>query len=414
MRFTKDGVREVSRRILDTLKNLYLFFSQYANLDGYRPQEGGAPPGSRALLDRWILSRLDSLVERCHSEMDRLEISRCGRAVEQFVIEDLSNWYVRRSRERFWAPGFEADKRAAFDTLFESLSTVARLLAPFTPFLAERVYLALTEGSGARERSVHLESYPEPRGELRDEDLERRMEDVRRIVRLGRAARNRANVKVRQPLSRVRIVPPAGEAGLGDLTQIVLDELNVKRAEHGAPGEAPAELAAKARFDVLGPRFGKNVQEAARAIAALSRPAILELERSGATTVNVAGSAEEIRREEVQVTHTDPEGWVLERERGWWAALDLAIDEELRREGFAREIVNKIQFMRRKAGFGITDRIEVSLEGTETLRAALARHGELIRAETQADRIGTGAIEAEAREEWKINGEPAVISLKRI
>jgi len=413
MRFVEDGVREVSRKILDTLRNLYLFFAQYANLDGFRPDGERVPPARRALLDRWILSRLHSLVGAATGHLDALTPWRAGRAIEQFCLEDLSNWYVRRSRERFWAPGFEEDKHAAFETLWECLHAVARLVAPFAPFLAERLWLGLTE-AGGHEESVHLAAWPEADASLVDQELERRMEAVRRVVRLGRAGRQRANVKTRQPLSRVRVVPPPGEEALGDLESIALEELNVKEAEEVQPGTALADLHAKARFDVLGPRFGKEMKKVAAAIGALAPAAVAELERSGKTAVEVGGASHEIRREEVIVSHEDPEGWVLEREGGWSVALDLAIDEELRLEGFAREIVNKIQFMRRQADFGITDRIEVLFEGTDVLKAAIERHAELIRTETQADEIRPGRAEADASEEWSINGEPAVFFVRRV
>jgi isoleucyl-tRNA synthetase len=413
MRFSADGVREVSRKILDTFRNLYFFFARYANLDGYRPPATRVPPAERSTFDRWILSRLSGLVATMTREMDALEVSRAGRALEAFVLEDLSNWYVRRSRDRFWGPGMEADKRAAFDTLYECLETVARLMAPHAPFVSEGVYLGLTASNGGEE-SVHLAAWPTPEAVVRDEALEARMEDVRRVVRLGRAGRNRANVKTRQPLGRVRITPAPGGKPLGDLTAIVLDELNVKEAEWTSPGEASAALHGKARFDQLGPRFGKAMGQAAQAIAALPTGELLRLERDGEIQLEVAGERHPIRRDEVVVSHEDPAGWVLEREVGWSVALDLAISDELRNEGFAREIVNKVQFMRKKAGFGITDRIEVYFQGTDVLRAAVERHEGLIRRETQADRIETGDGGTDAREEWDINGEPMVLSLRRI
>jgi isoleucyl-tRNA synthetase len=413
MRFSEDGVREVSRKILDTLRNVYLFFVQYANLDGWRPEKKRLPVARRPVLDRWILSRLHSVSREATAQLDALAPWRAGRAIEQFCMEDLSNWYVRRSRERFWASGFGEDKRAAFETLWECLHATARLIAPFAPFLSERLWLGLTEASGGEE-SVHLASWPEADPALVDADLERRMDAVRRVVRLGRAGRNRANVKTRQPIARMRIVPPAGEEGLGEFTAIALEELNVKTAEAVAPGTALAELRAKARFDVLGPRFGKDVKQLAAGIAALSTEAVVALERSGQVVVEVGGAGHEIRRDDVVVTHSDPEGWIMEREAGWSVALDLAIDEELRLEGFARELVNKIQFMRREADFGITDRIEVFFEGTDVLREAIERHGELIRHETQADRIRPGSGDAEAVQQWTINGEPAVLSLRRV
>jgi isoleucyl-tRNA synthetase len=246
-----------------------------------------------------------------------------------------------------------------------------------------------------------------------DEALEARMEDVRRIVRLGRAGRNRANVKTRQPIARVRIVPPVGGAALGDLEGVVLDELNVKGAEYGAPGESPAGLRAKAKFDVLGPRFGQGMKAAAAAIQSLGSARVAELERAGTIEIDVQGGKHPIHRDEVSIDHDDPEGWVMEREGGWSVALDLAIDDDLRREGFARELVNKIQFMRRKAGFAITDRIEVWVDGTQPLADAIERCGALIRSETQADRLEMGSAEGDAREEWNINGERAVLTVRR-
>jgi isoleucyl-tRNA synthetase len=413
VRFARDGVREVSRKVLDTLRNVYLFFARYANLDGWEPGEDPPASGGRTLMDRWILSRLHSLTGTCREFLDRYETWRAGRAIEQFVIEDLSNWYVRRSRDRFWAPGMEADKRAAYATLHECLETVSRLAAPFLPFLSERLYAELRARHGGEE-SVHLAAYPEPDRAQVDAELEERMEAVRRVVRLGRAGRNRANVKTRQPLGRVRVTPPAGAEPLGDLSAVVLEELNVKAAELGDPAQERIELSAKARFDVLGPRFGKEMKNVAKAIEALSADAVRSLEGSGSARVEAAGGQHEIRREEVVVRHRDPDGWVLEREAGWSVALDLEITDDLRSEGFARELVNKIQFMRKNAGFGITDRIVVYFEGTEAVRSAMDRHGELIRAECQVDRIEVGSAEGEAREEWKINGEPAVLALERV
>ncbi|MCA9751710.1 MAG: isoleucine--tRNA ligase [Gemmatimonadetes bacterium] len=414
MRFSEDGVREVARKILDTLRNVYVFFARYANLDGWVAGSAAPALAERPTLDRWILSRLSALVESTTRDLADLEISRAGRAIEQFVIEDLSNWYVRRSRDRFWAAGLPDDKRAAYATLHEALETVARLMAPFTPFLSERIWLGLTGPLDGGD-SVHLAAWPEANSAARDATLERRMEDVRRVVRLGRAGRNRANVKTRQPLGQVQIVPPAKAEPLDDqLAAIVLDELNVKGCLSLEPGAVVTELRAKPRFDVLGPRFGGAMKSVAAAIRELDTEAVATLEREGEVEVVVAGETHRIRRDEVQVEHDDPPGMVLEREVGWSVALDLAITDELRDEGFAREVVNKVQFMRKKAGFAVTDRIEIRLGGTEPLVRAVERFSELIRQETQAVRLETTDGPGETREEWNLNGEPAVLSLKRV
>ncbi len=411
MRFSHDGVREVSRKILDTVRNLWSFFARYANLDGWAGQE--APPvAQRPLMDRWILSRLAGVTASVTKDLDALEISRAGRTIEEFVLDDLSNWYVRRNRERYWAKGLEADKRAAYATLVTCLDTVVRLMAPFAPFLTERVWQALQAARPDAPESVHLAAWPQVDAAAVDAALERRMEDARRLVRLGRAGRNRANVKTRQPLRRLRVSGPGDPAALGELMPVVLDELNVKAVE---PGDASAlQLSAKARFDVLGPRFGKDMKAVAAAIAKLAPAEIAELERRGTAEVEALGARHALRRDEVVVSHVDPPGWVLEREAGWSVALDLELDDALKDEGFAREIINKIQFMRRQADFGVTDRIEVFFEGTDALRAAVARHDALIRTETQADRITAGPGTGDAQEKWTINGEPAVLCLRRI
>ncbi len=411
MRFSRAGVAEVARKILDTTKHLYAFFAQYANLDGFRPGAEPVPVAERPILDRWILSRLGSLVREVGEDLDAYEISRAGRKIEEFVIEDLSNWYVRRSRERFWAAGADAGKRAAFQTLYQCLETTSRLLAPFAPFLAERLYTNLTTRSGGRE-SVHLTLFPEDDDRARDLELERAMDDVRRVVKLGRAARNRAAVKTRQPLARVRIAMPPGARPLGALVGVVLDELNVKEAE-AAAGGLSAKLTAKARFDVLGPRFGKDMKAVGAAIAALSTEEIETLERTGTIAVDAAGETRTIDRDGVIVTHEDPPGWAMEREAGWSVAIDLAIDDSLKSEGFAREVVNKIQFMRKKAGFDIADRILVAIDTTAAVRASVERHDALIRGETLAQEIAFGAGDGETTESWDINGEKAVLSLRR-
>lgn len=412
MRFSKAGVAEVSRKVFDTLKNLYFFFAQYANLDGFKPTGPEVPPSERTILDRWVLAQLNTLVREVSEDLDAYELSRAGRKIEEFVIEDLSNWYVRRSRERFWAAGLGNDKRAAFQTLHRALETVCRLMAPFAPFLSDRMYLDLTSAAAGKE-SVHLTDFPEEEDRLGAPALQRQMEDVRRVVRLGRAARNRVSVKTRQPLARVRICGPS-DRSLGDLVEIVLDELNVKTAEVVSPGSIQAKLQAKAKFDVLGPKFGKEMKLVGAAVAALSTAEIEHLERVGVMSLDVAGVPREIRKDEIFVTHEDPSGWALEREGGWSVVLDLAIDDELRREGFARELVNKIQFMRKKAGFEITDRIEVGVNTTALVREAVEQHRSLIMTETLAEALSFEDIAGETKEEWQLNGEATTLMLRRV
>jgi isoleucyl-tRNA synthetase len=406
MRFSADGVIEASRKILDTLRNLYQFFARYANIDGWTPEvaAGGA---SGALLDRWVLSRLSSVIAAATRD---LEAPRSPRGTRDRGVRDRRPVELVRALARAKGSGRRAWRRTSAPRMGRARlpDASARLVAPFAPF-RRRAVRARRRREGAE--SVHLATWPVPDASLVDSALERQMDDVRRLVRLGRAARQRANVKTRQPLARMKIVHPAGGDRSG-LFDIVLDELNVKRLEIGDPSEL--RLSAKARFDVLGPRFGKDVKVVAAAIAKLDVAQVSGLERKGEIEVEASGTRHVVRREEVVIAHEDPPGWIMEREAGWSVALDLAIDDELRDEGFAREIINKIQFMRKKADFDVTDRIEVWFEGTDVLRGALERYGDLIRGETQAERITTGKGPGETVEEWTINGEPAVLCLKRI
>jgi len=394
-RFDPEALGEAARRTFDTLANTYRFFALYANLEGWRPEgrtgEGPGtgvamePPRVDDVLDRWILSRLDGLVDRVGREMDAYELTRAARAIGDFIVDDLSNWYVRRSRDRFWGSADSADTRAAFATLHWTLVTVARLLAPVTPFLADWLHRALTGGE-----SVHLARFPEPIPGLRDERLEIGMDAARTLARLGRAARERVKIRVRQPLGIVQAVVPAGVVLDEALLGVVRDELNIKEVRFLQAAEELVTLRARPNFRVLGPRFGARTAQAAEAIRALPSERLLAFRRGEALTIVVDGEGYELTGEEFEVQEEAKGELVVEADEGFVVALDPTITEALRLEGLARELVNRIQRLRRDEGLQVSDRIRLGIFGGSEIQAAAVAHREFIAGETLAVEVEVG------------------------
>jgi len=343
------------------------------------------PPRVDDVLDRWILSRLDGLVDRVGREMDAYELTRAARAIGDFIVDDLSNWYVRRSRDRFWGSADSADTRAAFATLHWTLVTVARLLAPVTPFLADWLHRALIGGE-----SVHLARFPEQIPGLRDERLEVGMDAARTLARLGRAARERVKIRVRQPLGIVRAVVPTGVVLDEALLGVVRDELNIKEVRFLQAAEELVTLRARPNFRVLGPRFGARTAQAAEAIRALPSERLLAFRRGEALTIVVDGEGYELTGEEFDVQEEAKGDLVVEADEGFVVALDPTITEALRLEGLARELVNRIQRLRRDEGLQVSDRIRLGIFGGSEIQAAAVAHREFIAGETLAVEVEVG------------------------
>ena len=382
--------------------------------NGVRKTTAGRPrPSSKSSrgppLDRWLISRLNGLVASVREELDGYNPTRAYRAVAAFVDGELSNWYVRRARPRFWGNTDPNDAAAAFATLHESLRAVALLIAPVTPFVSDWLHRALTG------RSSHTEPFPTADPALVDEDLERHMADVRSLSTLARAAREAVRIRVRQPLGRMLAVVP-GAPPPGGVLALLADEINVKRVECAASREGLVTLAARPDFRALGKRFGKRTPEAAGRVRELDREELEVVRGGGVVRIEVGGKVEEVGGDEMEVVEEAREGWVVRSEGRRTVALDPALTGALRREGLARELVNRIQRLRRESGLDITDRIRLAVGGTEAVCEAAREHEAAIARETLAVKVEVGAVrrgDFARRKETVLDGEAAVLGLSR-
>lgn len=419
-RFDPAGVVEAQNKFLDTLVNVYNFFAMYANVDRFAPGDERAPVEERSLLDRWLLSTLHSTVHTVNENLEQYELSRAARRIAEFVIDDLSNWYVRRSRRRFWRAGKGKDKMAAYQTLHEALLTTLRLAAPFVPFISEELYRRLQEGGGeALPESVHLSTYPRPGEEpcdFWDEQLERRMELVRQIVLLGRALRNQAGVKVRQPLPRLIVVDPHGHRRslLDGLEGLLREELNVRRIEFVNDRAALQTRQVQPVYRVIGPKYGAKVNAIAQAIRSLDEAQITSLLADGHLSLVVDGAQVSITREDVQVVAQQAPGIVLASEGDLIVAIDTTLTEDLELEGLAREFVNRVQNTRKEAQFDVVDRIIISCNAQGKLAKAISRLCPYIRAETLAKEIVLPEVNGEYVKSWTIGEEIVTIGVSRV
>ncbi|HSJ50433.1 MAG TPA: isoleucine--tRNA ligase [Actinomycetota bacterium] len=407
---------DVVRQFLLTLWNVYSFFVTYANASAFDPSEGDAvAPAERPILDRWILSQLARTVGEARDGLEAYDATAAGRRIAAFV-DDLSNWYVRRSRRRFWDPGGTGgeDSRAAFHTLHECLVTLAGLLAPFTPFVAEELWRNLAAGRDGRPDSVHLSDYPAPDPSTVDEQLDEAMSAARTIVELGRRIRTETKVRVRQPLLEAVVHLPGDREALRPLLDLVAEELNVKDVQFAESVERFGRWRAKPNFRSLGPKLGPRVKELSEllrdddgslaAVLASGRPAELDLP-SGRVTIEPA---------DVDLVQETLEGWGVASDGGATVALELELTAELRREGLAREIVRVVQDARKAAGLDVGDRIVLGFAVEGDLAAALEAHADDVAAETLATELRRDPIEgAPYRDEVSIDGSPLTVTLRR-
>jgi len=418
-RFDQDGVNEVLRKFMGTLVNIYSFFAMYANIDKFEYKGSTIAPEKRSEIDRWLLSSLNDLVERTTDFMSRYDMTKTVRAISTFVIDELSNWYVRRCRRRFWKSEMGDDKQAAYQTLYETLLTVVKLMAPFAPFLSDEIFINLTSNSATEPESVHLSYRPKPGQnsfEYKDPELLARMNIVRQVVNIGRSLRNESNLKVRQPLSRLIVVATdsALKQRLQDMEMLVKEELNIKTIDFVADTSSLTSKKAIPQFKKLGPRFGKTVNTVAQLIRELPSERIEALEESGELVLQMNGESKPIFKDDVQITSENAEGLAVQTEGELTIGLDLKLTDELRQEGLAREFVNRIQNMRKGADFQVTDRIQISVESSDELRDAINARADYICNETLADNIVAANVDGFHTEEWQINNFKALIGIKKV
>ena len=395
LKFDPEGVAEVSRKFFGTLYNTYSLFAMYANVDDFDPKAPQIPVEKRPEFDRWILSCLNSLVKGVEAEMNGYDPTRAGRLIDKFVDEDLSNWYVRLNKKRFWGKEMDEDKLAAYQTLYECLMTVSKLLAPFAPFFADRIYTDM----GGEMDSVHLEKFPVANMALVNADLEQRMEIAQRITTIVLALRRKESLKVKQPLQTL-MIPPVDEAqrvAIESVKQIFLQEVNVKEVKF-VEGQGILVKKVKCNFRTMGKKFGKLMKGVAAQMDALSQEQIAQLEKDGTIAINVEGQDLTVEAVNVDIISEDIPGWLVGNEGNLTVALDITLTDELRNEGMARELVNRIQNIRKKSGLEITDRIRVSIEPNEAATKAVEAFGDYIARQVLADEIKLEANDGQAVE----------------
>ena len=353
--------------------------------------------------------------------MDKFDVTSAGRKIESFV-DDLSNWYVRRCRKRYWAGDMTEDKVSAYLTLHETLVTIAKLIAPFVPFIAEEIYqnLVMSCADTAKERpceSVHLADYPACDDKLVDKDLERRMDLARKVVYLGRSARAAVNIKNRQPLGDiiVQVISAQQEKDLNDLSDLILEELNVKKLSVTKDISKYVSHIVKPRFDVLGPRYGAKMKEIAKSVAKADPEALWKsVLNEDSVTINLeSGESLELSHDDLLIQTVEKEGFHVESDGPLACILDTEITEDLKMEGYARELVNKVQTMRKEAKFEIEDRIATSIEGDEDIRKVVDKYGRYLMDETLSVKLDFGKAVGESVREWDINGEKVTIGVER-
>ncbi|MBR1547325.1 MAG: class I tRNA ligase family protein, partial [Prevotella sp.] len=392
LKFDPEGVDEIKRKFFGTLYNTYSFFALYANVDGWEPclsvLDTEAVPQSAGLqdkpeIDRWILSSLNTLVKKVTAELENYDPTRAGRLIDAFVNDDLSNWYVRLNRKRFWGKEMSADKRSAYETLYTCLMTVAKLLAPFAPFYADQLYVDL----GGDKDSVHLDTYPVANDSLIDKDLEARMEMAQKITSMVLALRRKVNIKVRQPLQAIMI--PASEEQrrhIEAVKDLIMNEVNVKELRF-VEGAGVLVKKVKCNFRTMGKKYGKLMKGVAAQMDALSQEQIELLEQQGTIGISVDGTDIIVEAADVDIISEDIPGWLVSNEGALTVALEVELNDELRQEGMAREIINRIQNIRKESGFEITDRISITLAPNADIEAAIAAFGDYVKVQVLADAI---------------------------
>ena len=421
LKFNPDGIAETVRKTFNTIYNTYSFLALYGNVDGFTGAEKQVPVSERPEIDRWVLSLLNTVVRNVTEALDDYEPTRAARAISTFVSDDLSNWYVRLNRKRFWGKGLSTDKLAAYQTMLTCLTTVARLMAPFSPFFADRLYRDLTapaaEAQGKEPVSVHLTDFPKVDESLVDPALEKRMNMAQVVTSLVLSLRRRVNIKVRQPLQAL-MIPVSDDSMRADLEAmkpLILSEVNVKEMKLVDDSEGVLVKSVKPDFKKLGPKYGKQMKAVAAAIAAMSQQQIAALEREGSIELALADGSALVELTDVDIHSEDIPGWLVANEGSVTVALEVEVTPGLRKEGIARELVNRIQNIRKLRDYDITDHITVTVEPSEFTAGALADFRDYIASQVLAEAIVEEPVPAPREDEvLDIDGTEVKVKIDRI
>ena len=412
LKFDTEGVDEVRRKFFGTLYNTYSFFALYANVDGFTGKEEVVAVENRPEIDRWIISELNSLTARVTEALENYDPTPAARAIQEFVCENLSNWYVRLNRKRFWGGGMTEDKLAAYQTLYTCLETVAKLAAPFAPFISDRIYRDLNAVSGhCAENSVHLSTFPVCDQSLINSDLEQMTYIAQKVSSMVLALRRKVNIKVRQPLTKILIpvLDAEVERHITAVKQLIASEVNVKEVEliHDTTGVITKRI--KPNFKTLGPKYGKYMKAIAALVATFTQEQIAAVENGILTTLDMGAESIEVSAADFEITSEDMPGWLVTSEGKLTVALDITLTPELEKEGVARELINRIQNIRKDSGLEVTDKIRVEVEAIDAVRDAVADHASYIGQQTLAVEV---VCAAEPKGEFVVDSDVNDIPLK--
>ena len=418
LKFDRDGVDEVRRKFFGTLYNTYSFFALYANVDGFTGHEPEVPLEKRPEIDRWIISLLNTLVKQVIDSLENYDPTPAARAIQEFVGENLSNWYVRLNRKRFWGGGMTEDKLAAYQTLYTCLETVAMLSAPFAPFISDRIFRDLNAVSGRHtDESVHLSTFPKADEACIDARLEERMDLAQKVSSMVLALRRKVSIKVRQPLMKILIpvLDPRMAEDIAQVRDLIMNEVNVKEVELIKDTTGVITKRIKPNFKTLGPRYGKQMKQIAALVAGFSQERIAEIEAAPETTLDLGSEQITVTPADFEITSEDMPGWLVASEGKLTVALDITLTDELRAEGTARELINRIQNIRKDSGFEVTDKIRIEIEQKPFVTDAAARFADYIASQTLAVEVRTTEHPAgEVVVQTDVDDQPLSIAVTRI
>ncbi len=411
--FDVEGIVEVQKKFFGTLTNTYSFFALYANIDGFEFKEDLIPYKERPEIDRWIISKLNSVVKEYTELMDKYDVTKAARLVSSFTIDQLSNWYVRRNRRRFWKSEINKNKISAYQTLYECLITIIKLTSPFAPFITEELYQNLNNAAGKENyKSVHLVDLPTP--SYIDKELEEKMDIAQRVVYLTRSIRAKANLKVRQPLKKIMVaINQSCSEAVNKMKDVILEEVNIKELEVLKDSSGIVSKSAKANFKNLGPKYGKLMKKLASIIMDFGSDEIEKLENQGKIQINVDGNNIVLEKDDVLISTSEITGWAVKSEDGVTVAVDKELDEDLIAEGFAREFINRVQNMRKDYGLNVIDRIQIYFSTDEKIASYIYKYTDYIKNETLAEGIDSKNFNRAYEQKWEIGQYQFIIAIQK-